>query len=1270
MSPRFPTLLSGLLLPLLLAEVSPSQEPNAKAVRLLDPLTKRPGSAPLFERFVNAWLDTDTLEGLGKFLAGRVAASPTTPNRLLLALFYSRQGEPVKALEEFRAALASDPGSAEIWYQKALLESRTLDFESALVSLGKCLGAHPPAGLSVQASQLLGRLQVRAGRTEEALKTWRALMEARPADEELREDILELQISENLWPAAQETATALVERTADPYRRVLRRMRLGDVFDRAGQRDKALETFAACLADTGEGSWLEKEILGQMEKLFRREDDVAGLKDYFAGLLPKHSRRAGLQRAQARLLMETGETDAAIACGRALMALSPGDRAVREEFIALLTGAGRAVDAIPQVEQLLHHTPDDLELRLTLADLKYTAKDAPGALAELRVYEQKAASQEGTPLRVAGLLDRYGMADDAIQTLRTALARTPNQPELQLMLASLLHSSGKKEEALAEWHRLASDGSLPIVQQTARAMHSRGEGAAAWQVMQAASSKAGNDAIFLSLLCSLADNAERAREAGPLALRLVELSKSTADLNSALEVALRVIRLAENGDTFTAKLAQTATTAQSLCLLATLREAARDTLGANNALEKARAMSPELALSQAVRLWTMRGDFGQAAMAAEKLFNSPGGRQGHVAEMLVSLHQRAGNPEAALRWTQEWRKLVPGAVAPVIGEAKLLQAAGREADALSALRTAAGRFEGNSDIRAQLAAASLQNGRTAEALRLYSGLYEDAPDLAAKMRWVQQWAQAALNAGRLEELISQFEDRRRENRESVVPLMALAELHRVAENYDARRQALMEAARLKPGDSEIALEIARLESREQNDEAAIRTLRPYLAKDSSGRVSALMAELLLNTGREEEGLKLITESTAPTAGSVENAAISLARRGDEKAALTWLRAQREAWPDDWRLAYLQCVLEWRTEQTADTPERLLKLAAASSPLSRLNTSSAVAPSATFESQVIQIMPAGTRRFFKLLQASSAVSVMTGRSLSYVILPSDPEEMQESAAALLLEISKSAPPEKSAVWMEALERLGFPSARLIPELPPIRRLLLTDRGEDLTSLLEAHPESHPLLALAAYTAAYSNWELPAESRMAEQAWAAFRQEAPLAALFLALPGAGHSGKPAAWEEEVLAAAGKMEKAPPLILAAVSRGAGLFSDDEDSRAAQAVNPEWRKRLISLAQRWQQALDAAGTPASLGWDARSFIFTGLAREYTAAKEAPALASLLDAEWRWYESRPQPPRQSSGEESLVRSLEFPPKSLPGLPDYVLSYFQRYLTPEMAAAT
>lgn len=1246
-----------------------AQELNEKAARILEPLTKRPGSGPLFERFVNAWLDTGTLESLGQFLAARVKSDPSAPNRLLLALFFSRQGEPVKALEEFRAALETNPGSADVWYQKALLESRTLDFDAAVASLGKCLAAKPAGELAIQAPQLLGRLHARSGKTEAALQVWRELLDARPEDEALREDILELQIAESLWPAALETAAKLVEITVDPYRRVIRRMRLGDVHDRSGQRDKALETFAACLEDAGAGSWLEKEILSQIEKLFRREDDMAGLKEYYQKLVEKHRHRAGLQRAMARLLMETGEPDAAIAAGRALMELSPGDRAVREEFIALLTTAGRAADAIPQVEQLLKQKPDDLELRLSLAELKHTAKDRTGALAELQAWQKSAGPGEATALRLAGILDRYGMAPEAEATLRGALEAAPEQPEIRLMLASQLHKSGRKDEALAEWMRAAEGATLPLVQQAARAMQAHGESDGAWKLMLAAAPRGASDPVFLAQLCTMADKADRAAAVLPQAQKLVELAKTAPDLNSALDTVERIVRLTGGSDALAAELSTTASTAQSLCLLATLREGARDTSGAGEALEKAKLISPELALSQLVRLWTMRGDFARAAEAAETLFNSQGGRQGHVAESIASLHLRAGNSDAALRWTQEWKKLMPGAAAPVLSEARLLEADGREEEAFSALRSAAGRFEGNTDIRARLASMSLESGRTADALRLYNNLYEDAPDLTAKMRWLQPWGEAAQAAGRLDALIAQFEDRRRESRDSAAPLLALAELHRIADNYEGRRNALTEAARIKPGDPEIAMEIARLESREDNDEAAMQTLRTVVAKDSSGRAAALLSEMLLRNGREEEGLQLLRDNGSANPGSVESTTLTLARRGDEKAALAFLQPHLLTWPADWRLGYLAALLEIRNDLPDEAAARLLTLAAATSPLARTASTTPLQSSGqTYEEMVVQIMPADIQGFFRLLLATSVSGQNSGRQAAYTSLPWELEELRDRSAAMLLDLARTATPEKRALWTGELERRGFSAAGFLPDLPPVRRFMINDRGDEFSRFQKSHPGSRELLALAALNGAYRNWQEPADAAIAATAWEAFSKTAPRAALYFALPGAGLQEKTAPWEEEVIAAAEAMDKAPPLLLLAAVRSLGLTTEDEVWAKNSKMTPEWRRRLFAILQRWQQAQDAAGIARGFGADLREYVFAGLASAYVKSGSAAQLAALLDAEWRWQSQHSPSIPGSTGEENLTQPVGFPPDFLPGLEESLLRCIQRTLTVEMAA--
>jgi len=1235
----------------LFAAPAAAQQLNEKAARYLEPLLKRPGSGPLFERFVDAWLDADTLENLQKYLAAKVQAEDTTAHRLLLAVFLSRQGETVKALEQFRAALAKDPGSADIWYQKAVVEARTLDFDSAVVSLRRAREAKPAAALELQAGQLLGRLLARSGKSDEALKVWQELMAARPDDEELREDVLELQITEGLHAAAQATAEALVAGAKDPYKKILHRLRLGDVHDRAGARDKALDTYAGCLGDAGADSWLEKEITAQIEKLYRREDDLTGLKAFHAKLLAREPQRLGLRRAQAKLLVETGEVDAAVAAGRELLKLAPGDRAVREEFIALLAGAQKLPEAIAQLEELRKQAPNDAELLLRLASLQNDAGKKQEAAALVREFV-KLSGDEASRLRASGLLERCGMTDEAAAVLREG-----DLPALRQSLASVLHKNGKKDEALAEWRKLAAAGTAATLE-AARAMSAHSEIEAAWLLLKDHEPRAERDAAFLTALCQAAERTDHAAEALPFARRLVSGATLPEDVDSALDMAVRLARKADQVDALTAALAGAAT-AQELALLAALREEARDSAGAESALKKAEAVSPEIAASLLVRLYSLRADHVQAAMALERLFLTPGGRRAHHAQSLTDLWTRAGSAEKALKSARDWRQLAPGSTAPVLGEARLLETAGRDAEALEVLRRAAGQFEGNEDIRGQLAQAYADSGRMADALRIYSSLYENAAELSAKMRWLQAWAQAAEQAGRTQELVEQFEERRRASRDSVVPLLALAEIHRAANNYDGRRKALMEAARLKQNNPDLALEIARLESREENSDAAIRTLRAALPHDKTGAVRQDLVLLLLNGGERDEGLRLLAEGQADAlkdAAVVESVAEGLIARDTAETALAFLRPHLAAHPGDYRLQLLAAHLELE-EKPEPARARLLAVLGQRTELpdARLKPLQGSFMRSAFDEEKYaamlgRVLPAAAEEILQFSLKSSMVSrswqqrSRGGRQQS-LELPENLTDARLTAAALLLDERFFPNEGHEKALLDEMERAGFAHVRLIRDLGEALSGSIYDEefAARLKEASEAEPENETLLALAAI-GQLTAWDQPPDTALAARVWLRFGKTKPLLGLMGALPAAGAGDAAPAWEEEVLRAAEAIQKPDEMLLNAAVRAVGSPFDED---MARETRPEALKRLSALLHRWFGAADFTGPTMS---QMHSIIFMTLAESLEKAGESAGFAKLLDEEAsRPADNRPGGMTFSFGgqQRSVVRALGFPPSAI-----------------------
>lgn len=308
------------------AQTPPPAVPAA-AQRYLSILLKRPQPGTIYERFYAAWLEESTPAELGSYLTAKTAASPATAtDHLLLAVFQSHRGDDPAALTAYEAALKLDPGNAAAWIERSRLESRALDFATALKSLDEAARAKPEGALLIETGKLRGRALLRLGKSEEALRTWMELSAAHADDEDLAEEMADLLTDEGQYDAALEAAQALIKRSRDPVARTLHQLRLTDILLLAERRDDALKNLRAALAATGSDSWIEGDVLDRLSRVFRMSDDVSGLEKFLAELVKEHPQRVALSWQHTQLLGETGQKDAALKQARALLQSNPGRR--------------------------------------------------------------------------------------------------------------------------------------------------------------------------------------------------------------------------------------------------------------------------------------------------------------------------------------------------------------------------------------------------------------------------------------------------------------------------------------------------------------------------------------------------------------------------------------------------------------------------------------------------------------------------------------------------------------------------------------------------------------------------------------------------------------------------------------------------------------------------------------------------------------------------------------------------------------------------------
>ena len=894
-------------------------------------LQKRPQAGVIYERFYGAWLETGTADELAAFLTKQASAANSTPaDHLILATFHEQQGDETAALTAFKAALGKDAANSSAWVQRAKLEARVLDFAAGLSSLAEAEKHKPSSDLAREIGTLRGRWLLRTGKPEPALQAWRDLLQKNADDEDLAEEVIELQLDEGLYGEAEAQMTALVARTTDAYDKTLRQLRLAEIMMRGGKKEDALKAIADTLAATGQGSWIEGEVLTQLEAIFRKEENLTGLSTRLAELSKVHPQRVAVQRAQARVLAELGEKDQALALFASILEKTPGERELRESYLDLLERFEKFKEGIEQTNVLLTQSPTDRELLIRLATLQERAKDSAAAKATVDKYLAAKETTEFDHLRAARLYESWERAEDATAAYEAMVKAFPDSAAAKEVHAHYLHRTGKKDAAITIWTALAKDGDLTQVLAVGQALMSRGEAAAALTVLKARATEFNQSERFLGLLVNAALADKKDADAATWALARVRVTQDLQLLDDPVRQVVVATEHEGRREQTIADLKKPPTPSPAeRILLAALLEESGDLAGSEKALREMPAEHALAAQGRVLRLMERRQDWLRAYEEAQKLAAMPDGRTSNNVQRLAELAERNGKGDEALKHIADWKTLAPSSTQPWLSEARLMRLNGKMRESLQLLRAAARKFDDDEAVVGALAATYSELGQMADAERIYLARFEEAEQPEDKMRWVASIASMANERGQLKALAEKFQERQRTNRNDAGPWLALAEIHRIGQNPVEQERALREALRLRPDDLNLAQQLARIDLDMGQWKRALETLERVATKDKGTRIRQMMASIQIEYGDANAGYRQLYEIAGGDKMDADDAVTlvkSMTAKQDWERAVAFLEPQIRQHPLDYRLGYLLAVCleeKGRTDEAARLLTRLL-----------------------------------------------------------------------------------------------------------------------------------------------------------------------------------------------------------------------------------------------------------------------------------------------------------------------------------------------------------
>ncbi|MGJ8634373.1 MAG: tetratricopeptide repeat protein, partial [Luteolibacter sp.] len=1146
-----------LLFPVFLISCYGQEAPPEKALKYHGVLLKRPQNETLFDRFYSAWIDEQPVEALEKFLMSE-AEEKGGQAWSVLARYQLRRGQEDAALVSLGKAMeeVDDPS---LPMERAKILMRRLAFDEARKDLGSV--AAGDAELALEAGKMIGKSWIREGNSEEAIKAWDALLQENPDDEDLLEDLVESAATEGETEQALKYVEKLIAASGDPYQKTLRALRRGDLLALAGRMDDAVVAYSETLALVGEGSWLEREVLAQIEKLFRSQDRLDDLLAELTKLSEANPRRLLIHRQLAKLEAAQGDTDGAIGRFREVLKRSPGNAELREEFVKLLMESELYDDAVAELEKMIELAKDDAGLQLRMAGLRNQQGKKDEALKALEKAHELAGGDEISGVQVAGLMFQYGLPEQGEALLKSLIELAEATTAPSESLAAQYGKTQRKEEAIVLWKKIAAEGTLDTLLRASAAVSGLGESGVAFELLSTQAEEYPTDTRFLTVLAQISLAADKAADGVPVAMKLVRLSKGTGEIASSVPLAMRVIIAADKSLDLRADLEkQEERSVPEICLLAALAEGQGDF----DAVETLFAeISDPILIRFHAAILDRRGEFERAIAALIRLADTDEGRKASFFKELSELQERAGKTDEALATMEKWKQAAPGDKTAWVVASALLRDLGKPDDAARMTRQAVAKFDGDEELSATLASLHEEAGDWADAEGIYWRLYDAAVNPMDQLRWGSQLAQLALKTGRTEELDAKLQERSRGNRKSIGPILARAELARLLKNEDSRRDLLLEAVRLQPKDVDLRLQIANLEEQDGNAERVIAVLQEAVGFDQTGRVRSALAQAYLRQGRTVEGmreLRAIAGARGDDPRSLESSAASLAGAGLYDEAIRFLS---ESLKDggDWRSRYLLAVLLEADGRETEAIPIFLTLQQASGELKGTKPKASKNP-VNFEGYAEGVRDLialnHTIRMAYVHEGDSNYSSTSIPMTGVFYLPQTEDEVKELSAIHLAKLSSTRPEVAARAKAVGMDDLDF-----LAELTKAGDLRRLDWG----SMLEKFPKYPGLLETVLLYRGYGQGvevEIETLSKLVEE-----REDLSSITRFQAtrLLAEGASGEDPIWDELIDLAKKSVEEAKEGEIQALAYSLMRFTQDKNKPVPDAAKEKINAVLLDL-------------------------------------------------------------------------------------------------------
>jgi tetratricopeptide (TPR) repeat protein/HEAT repeat protein len=271
--------------------------------------------------------------------------------------------------------------------------------------------------------------------------------------------------------------------------------------------DKALASTAATQKD------MKKKALRALADLALATNDVDAANAYFKQFLDLEPNNAQLWIERGDAMLQAGKRDVALESYAAAEKLLGSDPSRKIEVVArrgqALEQMGKEDEAVTEYRRAIKMAPAGyyLEIELTnrIIDIYRKKQALPTLLAQYEKEWPEGGRRHFEWSMLGKLYEETGAQDKAINALKKAVAKSPQELETQRRLITLLENSGRDDEALAQYEAVvrAAPGDARFQLELADRYARRGKDKQATEVLARLQQRFPSDAGVIAAIADL-----------------------------------------------------------------------------------------------------------------------------------------------------------------------------------------------------------------------------------------------------------------------------------------------------------------------------------------------------------------------------------------------------------------------------------------------------------------------------------------------------------------------------------------------------------------------------------------------------------------------------------------------------------------------------------------------------------------------------------------------------------------------------------------------